>query len=82
MEAPVDRVFAALVDPDLLLEWLPPEGMTGRFEHVDMRPGGSYRLVLTYRPGPAAHARPGRDIQPDKTAKPGEDPGGCFLREG
>ena len=46
--APADRVFAALVDPDALAEWLPPTGMTGRFERFDARPGGSYRLVLTY----------------------------------
>ena len=45
--APVDRVFGALVDRDVLLEWLPPAGMTGRFDHFDARPGGSYRLVLT-----------------------------------
>lgn len=25
--------------------------MTGRFEHFDARPGGSYRLVLTYDDG-------------------------------
>jgi uncharacterized protein YndB with AHSA1/START domain len=43
-----DRVYAALVDPDALVEWLPPDGMVGRFEHFDARPGGSYRLVLTY----------------------------------
>ncbi|OJX71249.1 MAG: ATPase [Micrococcales bacterium 73-13] len=41
-------VFAAMVDPQALLRWLPPEGMSGRFEHADIRPGGSYRLVLTY----------------------------------
>jgi uncharacterized protein YndB with AHSA1/START domain len=46
--APVGRVFAALVDPDALLVWLPPSGMTGRFERFDARPAGSYRLVLTY----------------------------------
>ena len=46
--APLQRVFAALVDPDALLAWLPPSGMTGRFERFDARPGGSYRLVLTY----------------------------------
>lgn len=43
-----DRVFAALVDPEALVVWLPPAGMTGRFEGFDARPGGSYRLVLTY----------------------------------
>ena len=42
------QVFAALVDPAALVVWLPPEGMTGRFEWYDARTGGSYRLVLTY----------------------------------
>jgi uncharacterized protein YndB with AHSA1/START domain len=46
--APAERVFGALVDPHALLAWLPPAGMTGRFERFDPRPGGTYRLVLTY----------------------------------
>ncbi|WP_430781603.1 SRPBCC family protein [Actinoplanes sp. G11-F43] len=46
--ASADRVFAALIDPAALAVWLPPEGMRGRFERFDARPGGSYRLVLTY----------------------------------
>jgi uncharacterized protein YndB with AHSA1/START domain len=41
-------VFAALVDPDALAVWLPPPGMSARFERFDARPGGSYRMVLTY----------------------------------
>lgn len=45
---PTQQVFAALVDPEALVTWLPPEGMTGRIEHFDARPGGSYRMVLTY----------------------------------
>jgi len=43
-----DHVYAALVDPAALAAWLPPAGMSGRFEHFDARPGGSYRMVLTY----------------------------------
>ncbi|MFB4274084.1 SRPBCC family protein [Nonomuraea sp. MTCD27] len=43
-----DRVWAALVDREALAAWLPPAGMTGRFERFDARPDGSYRLVLTY----------------------------------
>jgi uncharacterized protein YndB with AHSA1/START domain len=46
--APSDRVYAALVDAAALTDWLPPDGMSGRFERFDARPGGSYRLVLTY----------------------------------
>ena len=30
------------------MAWLPPGGMTGRFERFDARPGGTYRMVLTY----------------------------------
>ncbi|QXC61079.1 SRPBCC domain-containing protein [Aquihabitans sp. G128] len=46
--APPAAVYAALVDPELLVAWLPPAGMAGRFERFDPRPGGGYRLVLTY----------------------------------
>lgn len=46
--APPDRVYAALLDAEALAAWLPPDGMSGRFERFDARPGGSYRLVLTY----------------------------------
>lgn len=46
--APPDRVYAALVDPEALLAWLPPEGMSGSFDRFDARPGGSYRLTLRY----------------------------------
>jgi uncharacterized protein YndB with AHSA1/START domain len=48
IDAPVARVFNALVDRDALEAWLPPSGMTARFERFDPTPGGSYRLVLTY----------------------------------
>jgi uncharacterized protein YndB with AHSA1/START domain len=43
-----DRVYEALLDAEALATWLPPDGMIGRFEQFDARPGGSYRLVLTY----------------------------------
>jgi uncharacterized protein YndB with AHSA1/START domain len=48
VEAPVARVFDALVDRDALQTWLPPRGMSASFERFDATPGGSYRLVLTY----------------------------------
>lgn len=59
--APPDRVYAALVDPDALATWLPPAGMTGRFERFDFRPGGSYRMVLTYEGAPAARGKAADD---------------------
>jgi uncharacterized protein YndB with AHSA1/START domain len=55
--APPDRVYAALVDPEALTAWLPPDGMSGRFERFDARPGGSYRLVLTYADAATARGK-------------------------
>jgi uncharacterized protein YndB with AHSA1/START domain len=58
-----DRVHAALVEADALLQWLPPGGMTGRFERYDARPGGGYRLVLTYDDaGSAGKSTPDSDV--------------------
>ncbi|HEY1295391.1 MAG TPA: SRPBCC family protein [Chloroflexota bacterium] len=55
--SPVERVYSALVDPLALVVWLPPNGMTGRFERFDVRPGGSYRMVLTYADASTARGK-------------------------
>ncbi len=59
-----ERVFASLVNAEALAAWLPPDGMTARFEHFAPRPGGSCRLVLTYLNASRAHgeATPDSDI--------------------
>jgi deazaflavin-dependent oxidoreductase (nitroreductase family) len=59
--APANHVYDALVDPSALEAWLPPDGMSARFERFDPRPGGSYRLILTY------------DVHPDGGAKSSAD---------
>ena len=43
-----DLVYDALVNPEALVAWLPPSGMTGRMDYFDARAGGSYRMELTY----------------------------------
>lgn len=46
--APPETVYGALVDRRALEVWLPPAGMRGRIERWDPRPGGGFRMVLTY----------------------------------
>jgi uncharacterized protein YndB with AHSA1/START domain len=41
-------VYFALMKPAARAVFLPPAGMTGRLESWDARPGGGYRLVLSY----------------------------------
>jgi uncharacterized protein YndB with AHSA1/START domain len=55
--APVERVYRALVDPEALAVWLPPNGMSGRFERFDARPGDTYRMVLTYADASSARGK-------------------------
>lgn len=57
LSAAPSRVYAALIDPDALSEWLPPEGMTGRFEHFDPTVGGTYRLVLSFTDPRTTHGK-------------------------
>ncbi len=59
--APPDRVYAAFVDPEALAAWLPPDGMSGRIERFDLRPGGSYRVVLTYADASASEGKASAD---------------------
>ena len=46
-DAPVDKVFRAHTDPDLLVQWLGPRGVEMRVDHFDCRSGGSYRYIHT-----------------------------------
>ena len=46
-DAPVARVWEAWTDPRQFMQWLPPTGMTMKFERADLRPGGSTFYVMT-----------------------------------
>lgn len=44
-------IYAALLDPSALETWLPPDHMVGRVLEFDARPGGVFRMELTYLDG-------------------------------
>lgn len=47
-DAPVEKLFRAHTDPDLLAQWLGPRHGQMRVEHYDCRRGGSWRYVHTH----------------------------------
>jgi uncharacterized protein YndB with AHSA1/START domain len=47
LRAPPERVYRAFLDPEAMVKWLPPNGFTGKVEHVDARVGGTYRMSFT-----------------------------------
>ena len=57
IHATPEAIYDAFVDPEAQARWLPPSGMTGKFDMFDPRPGGQYRLTLTYS---GAHAGAGK----------------------
>lgn len=55
IKAMPEAVYAAFMDPDVLVEWLPPGTMTGKIHAFDGRVGGGYRMSLFYPEADAAH---------------------------
>jgi uncharacterized protein YndB with AHSA1/START domain len=49
-----EQVYAAFIDPAILITWLPPAGMAGEFHEFDARVGGGYTMSLFYPPGEQA----------------------------
>lgn len=47
LRATPERVYRAFLDPDAMAKWLPPNGFTGKVDHVDARVGGTYRMSFT-----------------------------------
>jgi uncharacterized protein YndB with AHSA1/START domain len=41
-------LYAAFLDPEALVKWLPPAGMTGKIYKFEPRAGGVCRMALTY----------------------------------
>lgn len=58
IRATPQAVFEAFVDPEILISWLPPKGMTGRILAFEPYQGGDYRLALTY--DVPDHSTPGK----------------------
>ena len=48
IKATPEQVYAAFMDPAVLVGWLPPAEMTGKIHEFDGRVGGGYRMSLFY----------------------------------
>ena len=48
IHAPRSVVYRALLDPDALVKWRVPGGMTSRLLAFDPREGGSFRISMSY----------------------------------
>jgi len=47
LRAPPERVYRAFLDPDAMAKWLPPNGFTGKVQHLKAEVGGTYKMSFT-----------------------------------
>ena len=48
IEAPPEKLYRALLEPEALAAWLPPGDMTGVVHNFDASVGGGYEMSLIY----------------------------------
>lgn len=46
-----ETIYQAFLNPESLVLWLPPKGMSGHINTFDPRQGGHYSMTLTYELG-------------------------------
>jgi uncharacterized protein YndB with AHSA1/START domain len=63
LRAPPERVYRAFLDADAMAKWLPPNGFTGRVQHIDARVGGAYRMSFTNFASGASHSFGGEYLE-------------------
>ena len=65
LQAPPERVYRAFLDPEAKVKWLPPNGFTGKVEHLDARVGGTYKMSFTNFTTGQSHAFGGEYLELD-----------------
>ena len=63
LRAPPERVYRAFLDADAMVKWLPPNGFTGKVQHVDARAGGSYKMSFTNFTTGSSHSFGGQYVE-------------------
>jgi uncharacterized protein YndB with AHSA1/START domain len=65
-DAPVDKVFRAHADPELLARWNGPRDHEMRVDHYDCRTGGSYRYVHVHEGNEYGFYGSFHEVRPDE----------------
>jgi uncharacterized protein YndB with AHSA1/START domain len=63
LRATPERIYRAFLDPDAMVKWLPPNGFTGKVDHMEPRVGGTYRMSFTNFTSGKSHAFGGEYLE-------------------
>ena len=42
-----EKIYRAFLNPDALAKWIPPNGFTGKVNHMDAKVGGTFKMSFT-----------------------------------
>lgn len=63
LRAPAERIYRAVLDPDALVKWNPPNGFTAKVHHLDAKVGGTFRMSFTNFSTGKSHAFGGKYLE-------------------
>lgn len=63
LRATPEKVYRALLDPDALVKWNPPNGFTAKVHHLDAKVGGTYKMSFTNFSTGKSHSFGGRYLE-------------------
>lgn len=63
LRCPPERLYRALLDPEALSKWLPPDGFTCKVHHLEAKVGGTYRMSFTNFGTGQGHAFGGKYLE-------------------
>jgi uncharacterized protein YndB with AHSA1/START domain len=58
-----EKVYRAFLDADAMSKWLPPNGYTGKVQHLDAKVGGTYKMSFTNFTTGKSHAFGGKYLE-------------------
>lgn len=58
-----EKVYRAFLDADAMAKWLPPYGFTCHVDHLDAKPGGTFRMSFTNFTTGQGHAFSGEYLE-------------------
>ena len=47
LRAAPEKVYRAFLDADAMAKWLPPNGFTGKVQHLEAKVGGTHKMSFT-----------------------------------
>ena len=63
LRAPPERIYKAFLDADVMAQWLPPNGFTGKVHQIDAKVGGTYKMSFTNFTSGNSHSFGGKYLE-------------------